>query len=122
MIVQRSASDQPDLTGASWETLWAGDDAGLICCWLRGIEKARQEPELAEAARRGELPVLAWKGGGDAIKAGKRLGALHYLATWQGLRGDDLQIDMEAGAQLTCARTGMVVTFTSDTAALAKQG
>lgn len=121
MIAQRSAADLPDLTGASWETLWAGPDLGLICCWLRGLEKAKQEPELADAARRGELPVLAWKGGGEAIKAGKRLGALHYLATWQGLRGDDLHIDTEAGAQLTCARTGMVVTFTSDIAALAKQ-
>ena len=90
-------------------------------CWVRGLEKARQQPELVEAAKRGEFPVLAWKGGGDAIKAGKRLGALHYLATWQGLRGEDLNIDTDARATMTCARTGMVVTFTSDIAALGKQ-
>jgi len=73
MIVRWSAGDLPDLSQASWDTLWAGDDAGLICCWVRGFEKARQEPELAEAAQRGELPVLAWKGGGDAIKAARRI-------------------------------------------------
>lgn len=121
MIVHRSAGDLPDLVQVGWEALWAGPDQGLICCWVRGFEKAKQEPELAEATRRGELPILAWKGGGEAIKAGKRLGALHYLATWQGLRGNDLNIDTEVGLQLTCSRTGMVVTFTSDTSALFKQ-
>lgn len=121
MLIQCKASAPPDLTGASWEALWDGEDEGLIVCWLRGIEKARQQPELAEMAKRGEFPTLAWKGGGEAIKAGKRLGALHYLATWQGLRGDDLSIDKTAGATMTCTRTGMVVTFTSDVAALGKQ-
>lgn len=121
MVIQCNASDPPDLSGATWEMLWAGKDAGLIVSWLRGFEKAKQDPELAEAARRGELPGLAWKGGGEAIKAGKRLGALHYLATWQGLRGEDLHVDMEAPTQLTCSRTGMVATFTNDLTALAKQ-
>lgn len=121
MIIRQIAGNPPDRTDATWETSWAGDDGGLVACWLRGFEKAKQDPEMAEAARRGELPALAWKGGGEAIKAGKRLGALHYLATWQGLRGDDLHIDTEAGDQLTCARTGMVVSFTSDVAALGKQ-
>lgn len=122
MIIQCKMTDLPDLKDATWETLWAGDDAGLIVSWLRGRERSKTEPELAAAAARGELPVLPWKGGGEFIKAGKRLGALHYLATWQGLRGEDLRIDTDAGAQHTCTRTGMVVTFTNDIAALAKQG
>ena len=122
MLIQRSANSLPDFTGASWEGLWQGEDEGLIVCWLRGIEKARQQPDLADAAKLGEFPALAWKGGGEAIKAGKRLGALHYLATWQGLRGEDLNIDIKAGATMTCTRTGMVVTFTGDLAALGKQG
>jgi hypothetical protein len=122
LLIQCSSSAPHDLTGASWETLWQGEDVGLIVCWLRGIEKARQQPELAEVAKLGEFPLLAWKGGGEAIKAGRRLGALQYLATWQGLRGEDLNIDSKAGATITCTRTGMVVTFTSDVVALGKQG
>lgn len=119
MKIHHSIDDRPVL-GDRWEDLWQGADQGLLCSWVRGIEKAEQDPSLAEAARRGELPVLAWKGGGPAIKAGKRLGALHYLATWQGLRGEDLDVDTKAGAVVTCSLTGMVVTFTSDLGALAK--
>lgn len=51
MILQRSAADLPDLTGASWKRFGPAPDLGLICCWLRGLEKAKQEPELADAAR-----------------------------------------------------------------------
>ena len=62
----------------------------------RGVDKARETPLLSEQALRGELPPLAWKGGADKpIKAGKRVGSLHYLATWQGLRGEPLDIDTE---------------------------
>lgn len=82
MLIQCNANAPPDLTGASWEARWQGEDEGLIVCWLRGIEKARQQPDLAGIAKQGEFPALAWKGGGEAIKAGKRLGSLHYLATW----------------------------------------
>lgn len=116
VLIHCSASAPPNLADASWEDLWLGDDAGLIVCW-----RARQQPELAEAAKLGEFPVLAWKGGGEATKAGKRLGALHYLATWQGLRGEDLNIDTDPGETMTCTRTGTVFTSTSDVAALGKQ-
>ncbi|MDM0118921.1 hypothetical protein [Variovorax arabinosiphilus] len=119
MKIHHSIDERPVL-GDRWEDLWQGPDQGLLCSWARGIEKAGQDPSLAEAARRGELPELAWKGGGPAIKAGKRLGALHYLATWQGLRGEDLDIDTEARPLVTCSMTGMAVTFTSDLGALAK--
>jgi hypothetical protein len=104
----------------AWEDRWEGEDKGLICSWLRGIQKAKEEPELATRCSRGELPSLAWIGGGKAIKAGKRVGSLNYLAMWQGLRGEDLRVDTEAGAELTCTLTGMVVTFTGDTAAMWK--
>ena len=119
MIVERkfsSASPQ----GESWTERWAGPDNGLICSWLRGIEKAKESPELAAQASRGELPCLPWVGGGKAIKVGKRVGALHYLAMWQGLRGEDLSIDVEVGATRTCTLTGMTVTFTADTSAIWK--
>lgn len=118
MKIRQSIDNKPVL-GDRWEERWQGADQGLVCSWLRGVEKAVQEPALGQAARLGEFPSLAWKGGGPAIKAGKRLGSLHYLATWQGLRGDDLDIDTDAGAVMTCALTGMVVTFTSDVGALA---
>jgi hypothetical protein len=111
-----SASAQSE----SWEERWSGPDKGLICSWLRGIEKAKESPELAAQASRGELPSLPWVGGGKAIKSGKRVGALHYLAMWQGLRGEDLSIDPAAGAVRTCTLTGMAVTFTGDTSAIWK--
>lgn len=118
LIAQAHTSDvtPPD----TWEARWEGDDKGLICSWRRGIQKAKEDPELAEQCVRGELPSLAWIGGGKAIKAGKRVGSLHYLAMWQGLRGDDLHIDTEQGAVVTCSLTGMVVNFTGDTAAIWK--
>ena len=118
MIKRSFASASPQ--GESWEERWEGPDKGLVCSWLRGIEKAKESPELAEQALRGELPSLPWVGGGKAIKAGKRAGALHYLAMWQGLRGDDLSIDPATGAIHTCTSTGMVVTFTGDLSAIWK--
>ena len=62
----------------------------------------------------------SWKGGSDkALKSGKRIGSLNYLATWQGLRGDDLDIDPDAAPALTCTRFQTKVTFTGDVQALA---
>ena len=114
------AIDIPMPPQQSWEERWEGPDRGLICCWARGVEKARETPLLREQALRGELPPLAWKGGADsAINSGKRAGSLHYLATWQGLRGEPLNVDTEAGATLTCSLFKTVVTFTGDTRALA---
>lgn len=119
MNIRCSINERP-LLSTHWEKRWQGPDNGLLCSWLRGIEKAGTEIELRDAAVKGELPPLAWKGGGPSIKAGKRWGSLHYLATWQGLRGEDLSIDTVARAVVTCTRTGMIVTFTDDLQALAK--
>lgn len=119
MIVECSFSSASP-QGESWVERWGGPDKGLICSWLRGIEKAKESPELAAQASRGELPSLPWVGGGKAIKAGKRIGALHYLAMWQGLRGENLSIDFATGATHTCTLTGMAVTFTGDTSVIWK--
>ena len=105
--------DQPPASPSSFKELWEGPDKGLIGCWLRGIEKASQDLDLAAKAKADELPVLAWKGGVERrLKTGFKLGSLNYLATWQGLRGEDLNIDLEAEVDLRCSRTGMLVTFT----------
>ena len=119
MIVECSFSSASP-QGESWAERWGGPDKGLICSWLRGIEKAKESPELAAQASRGELPSLPWVGGGKAIKAGKRIGALHYLAMWQGLRGENLSIDLATGATHTCTLTGMAVIFTGDTSVIWK--
>lgn len=119
MIVECSFSSASP-QGESWAERWGGPDKGLICSWLRGIEKAKESPELAAQASSGEFPSLPWVGGGKAIKAGKRVGALHYLAMWQGLRGENLSVDLATGATRTCTLTGMAVTFTGDTSVIWK--
>ena len=64
---------------------------------------------------KGELPPLGWKGGVERkLKAREKIGTLMYLAQWQGLRGEDLDIDTEAEPQHVCTRTGMRVIFTGD--------
>jgi hypothetical protein len=100
---------------ASTDMLWSGPDRGLIWCWERGRQKAAENPSLAERARRGELVPLAWKGGVDTKLEGERKsGTLQYLATWQGLRGDDLRISFDGVEVVTCSRTGQSVVFSSE--------
>lgn len=102
-------------TGLDWRQTWEGADNGLIKCWEVGRERARQQHELAERCKAGELPVLGWKGGvSRALKKQEKFGSLKYLAQWQGLRGEDLEIDTTRERILTCTRTAMVVTFTPD--------
>ena len=108
----------------TWPERWRGPDGGLIFCWERGREMRAESPELAEAAGRGELIPLAWKGGvqekpegaGPPKKASKskpkpKEGTLYYLATWQGLRGDDLDIDVDGERVVVCAKTKQAVAF-----------
>ncbi len=121
-VVTRIYRDATDKTpfGYSWLERWGGPDGGLVCSWLRGIQKAQELPSLSEAARRGELPPLAWKGGSDKpLKAGRRFGSMHYLATWQGLRGEDLDIDTGVPISLVCTRFQTQVTFADDAQTLA---
>jgi len=76
---------------------------------------AQEQPELAAAALRGELPPLVWTGGlRKRLVSGRKYGSLQYLAMWQGLRGDPLHIDTDENVLITCARHGTTVTFTDD--------
>lgn len=106
---------EPPRDSLSWEQRWKGEDQGLITCWEVGRRIAEQRPELADCAKKGELPVLGWKGGVEkTLKKKEKIGTLFYLAQWQGLRGDDLDIDLASEPRLTCARTGMTVIFSGD--------
>ena len=113
MKLERSLTEG-SRAGLRWEQRWEGEDEGLIACWERGCEKRSEDPVIAAKALAGELPVLPWKGGVERTIKSSKFGALRYLAMWQGLRGEDLSIDMTAEVELTCARTGVQVVFTPD--------
>ena len=111
-IFKRSINE-PIREGLSTRELWHAEDFGLIHCWERGRQLQKEKPELAEQAHAGRLPVLWWQGG--VVKKLKnnqpKKGTLWYLAVWQGLRNQDLEIDTESGAVLTCTRFDQVVEF-----------
>lgn len=120
-MVQRSLIE-PIRKNLDWSSTWEGPDRGLINCWEVGRLVALQNPALADRCKSGELPLLNWKGGvPKALKKREKYGALKYLAQWQGLRGEDLNVDLEAEISLICPVSGMIVTFTSDLAKLADQ-
>ena len=101
----------------SFDSRWGTVDLGLITSWERGREKSVEETKLAEQALAGQLMVLPWKGGVEkAIQKKLKYGVFNYLAMWQGLRGEDLNIDVEKEVSLTCTATDMVVVFTGDLA------
>jgi len=106
---------EPKREGLSWDERWQTQDKGLITCWEVGRELSEKNPELAERARKGELPVMGWKGGVERkTKIKEKYGTLNYLAKWQGLRGDDLDIDLSEEIELICSKTEMKVTYTGD--------
>lgn len=112
--VQRSRQE-PVREGLSWEERWRGPDNGLITCWEVGREMRSKEPELAEKAMNGELPPMGWKGGVEKkTKKDVKYGTLQYLAQWQGIRGEDLDVSLSEELTLTCARHGIRVMFTGD--------
>lgn len=105
---------QPIREGLSWEDRWEGADHGLIWCWERGRRRGVEEPELADRADGGELVMLAWKGGvEEKLRIEKKLGTLQYLATWLGLRNEDLDIVLVGERVIVCARTGQAVVFSA---------
>jgi hypothetical protein len=117
MIFQKAIT-QPIRSDQSWESRWEGADRGLITCWEAGREMANAKPENAALARSGELLILPWKGGVDKKaklpKKREKIGALNYVAMWQGLRGEDLYVDTAQGTVLTCTATGFVITYYFD--------
>ena len=56
--IYRSFSE-PDRKNLTWEETWRREDKGLIKNYEVGRALAIKEPELAEKAKRGELPVRA---------------------------------------------------------------
>jgi len=109
------SGQEPKREGLSWDERWKRHDNGLITCWEVGRELGKKKPELAERAKKGELPVSEWKGGvAKKIIKNEKYGTLYYLAEWQGLRGDDLDINLSEESELICSRTGMKVIYTGD--------
>jgi hypothetical protein len=120
MKLHRSIAE-PIRQGGTWDERWNAEDNGLMACWERGREKRLEDPSLAAQAAVGQLVILPWKGGVEkAIKKKQKFGTLFYLAMWQGLRGEDLNIDPTEEIVLNCTTTGMAVVFTSDMARYAE--
>lgn len=114
MKLQRSINE-PIRNVTEWDLRWNGDDKGLIVCWERGREMRLESPLLSEQAINGQLVVLPWKGGVErAIKKKHKFGTFNYLAMWQGLRNQDLDIDTAEELSLACSVTRMEVIFSSD--------
>jgi hypothetical protein len=111
--LHRSISE-PIREEMSWKDTWAGPDNGLIFCWEHGRRERVEKPELAARADNGELVPLDWKGGVHRkLKIDKQPGTLYYLATWQGLRAEDLDIDLEGERTIVCTRFGQAVMFSA---------
>lgn len=115
MIVERRLT-APTRVGLTTDQAWNGEDGGLIACWERGREVAREQPDLAKRAQCGELVTLPWRGGVEAAVKGKKYGSHRYVAMWLGLRGCDLLIDSESQVEIRCAKHGTKVIFLSDAA------
>lgn len=113
MLITASAINPPE-QGTSWDERQEGADKGLISAWLAGRAQRAAWSEIALAATRGELPPLPFKGGVEREIRATKTGALHYVAMWQGLRGEDLHIDLSSEIEKVCARTGVTVVFTAD--------
>ena len=106
--------DEPIRQPLGFKQRWQGPDNGLILCWETGRRMRKDKPELAAQAENGELVMLTWKGGVDKkLKIETKPGTLNYLATWQGLRGEDLDITLEEEHLIVCTRFGQAVLFSS---------
>lgn len=97
-----------------------GPDRGLINAWFVGRRMAARNPDLVARVLAGELPVLPAKGGVDKKVKTEKIGSLWYLAAWQGIRGEDLDIDMDAEVVMRCSRFGVSVRYTFDQVKLGK--
>ena len=122
--------NEPIRQGQTYEDLHRSFDLGLILAWEIGRKKAIQNPELKEKALRDELIPLGWKGGVKPMidKEGFevapmykfKLGSFKYLAEYMGLRGEDLDLDLEIVYSKTCSRFAITVEFTNDHKLLAR--
>jgi len=106
---------EPIREDPDFQERWNGNDKGLITCWEVGRTLGVKEPELVQKAKDGELPVLGWKGGvAEGLKLKEKFGSLNYFAQWQGLRGEDLNINLDDEYELMCTNTKVKVTYTAD--------
>ena len=119
----RRSIKEPFRAELSYDEIWHGADESLIQCWEVGRQLREKDPEIAARANNGELVTLPWKGGtGNSEvlpadkKAAVRYGTLRYLAMWQGLRGDDLDIELESQVSIACTRTRRTIIFDLNTA------
>lgn len=95
-----------------FDELWNGGDRGILLSYERGRQLATERPELAEAAKRNELPILPWQGGVDShLKSEKKVGCHYYYAMWHGLRGEDVEIDTHETYYLICRLHYVKVTY-----------
>lgn len=113
MLIRRYIGE-PCRGDLPWVERWEGPDGGLIACWERGRAKRNEDPELAQRASAGELVVLPWRGGVDKAVKGDKYGTLNYLAMYQGLRGESLDIDTDKVVVRQCEKTKVVVIFNID--------
>lgn len=98
-----------------WAIRWEGPDQGAHTAWLAGAQMRRRDSDLAQRAETGELVPLPFRGGVTRqLKTKSKVGHNLYLAMWQGLRGEVLDVDMNAEVSRTCTRFGVPVLFTSD--------
>ena len=109
----RLSINEPIRPRVSTTERWHAEDQGLIFCWERGRQLREEKPALATRAERGELVPLWWQGGVEKkLKATlPKKGTLWYLAVWQGLRNEDLDIDVFFGEFRECAKTGQIVHY-----------
>lgn len=107
--------NEPIRDNPSFDERWNSNDKGLITCWEVGRKKRELDIDLVNKIANGELPVLGWKGGVEKkLKVNHKYGSLNYLAQWQGIRGEDLNISFVNEVTLKCSKTDMIVTYTPD--------
>ncbi len=88
LIIKRSINE-PIRENLSFDERWKTDDRGLVTSWEAGRELAQNNSNLSQQACDGELVELPWK-----------RGSWRYLAMWQGLRGEDLNINTTEQIQM----------------------
>lgn len=91
--IERSIRE-PFRENLTWKEAWEGPDEGIIFCWEKGCRERQERPEDAVRAQNGELINLDLRGTvTKKLKAEKKAGSFFYVAAWQGIRDEDLNID-----------------------------
>ena len=110
-IIFRSVNE-PIRENLTWNEKWKQEDDGLFKCWELGRILGVEDPETAKNAINGQLIPLVWHGGTEKMLKQKiKNGTLNYLAMWQGLRGENLQIDLDQEVILVCSKTMQSVRY-----------